>query len=222
MKSNDIRNKLKKRKIIITAGGTIEPIDPIRYIGNFSSGKMGIAAAQVFSEYSNNVVLIYANVNISIPAGMKSIPVKTVKQMHNAIKNQMTETSILIMSAAVSDFKVKKISKTKIKKNNKIFLELIPTMDILKTLLKIKKKQNIFIGFAAETDNIINNARGKLVKKKLDMIIANPVNKANYPFGSNYNKVFFIDRNKCIEFPRMKKNIIAREILKYICNKIKD
>ena len=222
MKSNDIRDKLKKRKIIITAGGTIEPIDPIRYIGNFSSGKMGIAAAQAFSKHSNNVVLIYTNVNIPIPAGIKSIPVKTVKQMHDAIKNQMTKTSILIMSAAVSDFKVKKISKTKIKKNKKVFLELIPTMDILKTLSKIKSKQNILIGFAAETDNIINNARDKLVRKKLDMIIANPVNKTNNPFGSDYNKVFFIDRDKHTEYPRMKKNTIAREILKYVYNKIKD
>ncbi len=126
------------------------------------------------------------------------------------------------MNAAVSDFKVKKISKNKIKKRKKLILELVPTIDILQNISQIKGKENIFIGFAAETKDIINNARKKLIKKKLDMIVINPVNKTNYPFDSDYNRVYFMDNNKCVKLPGMKKTAVAQEILKYICNKIKD
>lgn len=220
MRSNKISERLKNRKIIITAGGTVEPIDPVRYIGNHSSGKMGIALANAFSKYCNNVILIYSNINITIPKKIKALPVKTVKQMHEKIKKHLTKDSILIMSAAVSDFKVKSISKTKIKKNKKITLELVPCIDILKTLSKTKTKKNIFIGFAVETGKIINNARIKLIEKKLDLIVANPVDKSNDPFGSDHNKVYLIDKDQSIELPRMKKTEIAREILKFVCKTI--
>ena len=107
---------LKNRKIIITAGGTIEPIDAVRYIGNFSSGKMGIAFVKALKNINSNIVLIHANLNTKIPGGIKAVKALTVKDMYEAIKKELTRDAILIMTAAVSDFKVKKTASGKIKK----------------------------------------------------------------------------------------------------------
>lgn len=216
MKSNSIIKKLSNRKIIITAGGTQEPIDLIRYIGNYSSGKMGIALANVFSKYSDKVVLIHGHITVPVPGHIRTCCVQTVNEMYKAVNKHITKNAVLIMAAAVSDFKVKKIFKKKIKKKA-VILELIPSIDILQRLAGKKQKSNFFIGFAVETDNIIENAREKLKKKKLDLIIANPVNRQNNPFGSDYNKVYFVTENECREFPKMKKSHIAKEVLKYIC-----
>lgn len=215
MKSSN-NSSLKKRKIIITAGGTIEPIDPVRYIGNYSSGKTGIALANFFSKYSDNVVLIYANTDKKPLARVRSISAITVIRMHEAIKKELTKDAVLIMSAALSDFKIKKKSEKKIKRRNKLMLEFVPTTDILRSLAKIKTKNNFFIGFAVESSNIIKNAREKLTGKKLDVIIANPVNSSNFPFGSEYNHIYIIDKKNCTEYKKIKKTDIGEKILKYL------
>ncbi len=219
MKLNSIIKKLKNRKIIITAGGTQEPIDPIRYIGNYSSGKMGIALANVFSKYSDKVVLIHGHITVPVPGHIRACCVQTVNEMYKAVNKHITKSAVLIMAAAVSDFKVKKVFKRKIKKKVSE-LKLLPTIDILQCLSGKKQKSNFFVGFAVETDNIIENAREKLKKKKLDFIIANPVNRQNNPFGSDYNKVYFITKDESREFPKMKKSHIAREVLKYVCESL--
>ncbi len=204
---------LKNRKIIITAGGTIEPIDAVRYIGNFSSGKMGVAFVKVLKNITDNIVLIYGNINISLPAFSKNIKALTVEEMYKRIKEELTEDAILIMAAAVSDFKVKKVAKNKIKKSKKIILELIPTRDILKSLARYKKERNYFIGFAAETEDLIENAKRKMKEKKLDMIIANSITKDNNPFNSDYNSVTVITKDNIINLSKNKKIYIARKII---------
>ncbi len=220
MKYNEIRNKLKGRKVIITAGGTIEPIDPVRYIGNFSSGKMGIALASAFSSYTKNLVLIYGHITKKIPSKMKSIQATTVRDMYHKIKKEMTTNGILIMAAAVSDFKVKKSYSQKIKKSKRLQLTLIPTLDILKELSKHKTQNNIIVGFAAETHHLIPHAKKKLWDKKLDLLIANPVTKEHYPFGSNENKIHVITKDRIEEWPLMPKQAIAKKLIHSIINLI--
>jgi phosphopantothenoylcysteine decarboxylase/phosphopantothenate--cysteine ligase len=217
MQKKEIINKLKSWRVIVTAGGTIEPIDPVRYIGNHSSGKMGMAIAKVLSRISNDLILIHANMTEKIPENIKSIQSLTVKDMHDAIKKNLKKKTILIMAAAVSDFKIKKASDSKIKKGSKLTLELVPTIDILKSIGKNKTKDQIFIGFAAETENIIKNAQLKLKTKNLDLIIANPIDTKHNPFGNDLNKVYFIGKNLNKEFPLLKKVKIAHEIIHHIC-----
>lgn len=220
MKYSDIQNKLKGRKIIITAGGTIEPLDPVRYIGNFSSGKMGIALASAFSPYTKNLILIYGHITKKIPPKIKSIQATTVLDMYYKIKKEMTPRTILIMAAAVSDYKVKKLSSQKIKKSKCLSLKLIPTLDILKELSKHKAENNFFIGFAAETHHLISHAKKKLRNKKLDLLIANPVTQKHYPFGADKNKIYLVTRNKIEEWPLMTKEAIAKKLVPSILNLI--
>lgn len=212
---------LKDKKVIITAGGTIQPIDPVRFIGNFSSGKMGIAIAREFRKYTKNVILIYGNISIKLPARVHCIKAITVEDMYSAIKNYFSDTTVLVMAAAVSDFKVAKFFKSKIKKQKKITLTLVPTIDILKQLSKHKKRSNYFVGFAAESKDVIKNARQKLNEKNLDMIVANPVTKRNYPFGSDFNQVYFITNLKIEKLPVMKKNRIAKLLVRRIVDEIR-
>lgn len=208
--------KLTNRKIIITAGGTLEPIDPVRYIANHSTGRMGIELAQVFKKYSRNVVLIYARISVPLPKDVRSIPVSTVSDLYKTVKQEMTDNSILIMSAAVSDFKPANIQPLKIKKKKEIKLKLVPTIDILKSLAKSKKRDNIFIGFALETNDLIQNALKKLNEKKLDLIVANVFNKKNNPFGQGNSKVYLMNKEEIKELPEINKTQIAKEIFKAV------
>ncbi len=207
---------LNDRKIIITAGGTIEPIDAVRYIGNFSSGKMGIAFVKNLLKINKNIVLIHGNITVNLPKASRNIYTQTVREMYDAVRRELTDNTLLIMTAAVSDFKVKTFKKKKIKKQKKLVLELIRTIDILKKLSKYKTKNNFFIGFAVESSNLIKNAKNKLNRKKLDMIIANPIDDKNNPFGSNYNKVTIITKDKIIDLKRMKKEAIVKKIIRLL------
>ncbi len=210
--------KKYKRKVIVTAGGTIEPIDPVRYISNRSSGKMGIAIAKYFKRFFEKVILIYGKIEIPLPASLKkeSIKIETGEQLYKAIKKELTDDSILIMAAAVCDYKPELFSEKKLKKRGIITLKLIPVRDILLSLAEEKKRNNIFIGFAAETEELIKNAEKKLKEKKLDLIIANKIYKKGYPFGSDYNRVVFITEKEKIRFPELKKEEIAKEIYKFL------
>ncbi len=220
MKSNNIKNKLKHHPIIVTAGGTIEPIDPVRYIGNFSSGKMGIAIANEFCKFTSNVTLIHGHITVSVPKNIQAISTRTVEQMYRAIQKNLTPQSILVMAAAVSDFKVAQIKNQKIKKSKSINVKLVPTIDILKTLSRQKKTKNFFVGFAAETNKLIIHSQKKLKDKKLDIIVANPITKKNYPFGADVNKVYFITSQQIIELPLKKKTVIAKELVQFIAQLI--
>ncbi|MCR4881140.1 MAG: phosphopantothenoylcysteine decarboxylase [bacterium] len=205
-------------KILITAGGTKENIDPVRYIGNHSSGKMGIAVADEANDNGHDVSLI---LTFPIEKPYKVIVATSSDEMADAVKNEFPKVDILIMAAAVADFKAKKIEENKIKKTDKdtITVELVKTTDILKEVSKIKKENQIVIGFCAESENLLNNARKKLEEKKLDYIVANDISRKDIGFGSEYNEVTLMASDGTqIHIDKTTKNEIAKKILE-ICVK---
>ncbi|MFC1496841.1 bifunctional phosphopantothenoylcysteine decarboxylase/phosphopantothenate--cysteine ligase CoaBC [Verrucomicrobiota bacterium] len=204
-------------KILITAGPTREPIDPVRFISNRSSGKMGYAVANAAIESGHEVVLVSGPVSLPVPAGAVFIKVTTAEEMYQAVQDQIDWYDVLIMTAAVADRRPAKASKNKIKKDRmESFIELTPTADILYAV-RDQKKDRLHIGFAAETDNIIEEARRKLVKKRLDLIVANDVTRPDSGFETDTNKVTFITRSGLpLELPVMSKHEVAVNILEWI------
>jgi phosphopantothenoylcysteine decarboxylase / phosphopantothenate---cysteine ligase len=203
---------LAGKRIVITAGGTKEPIDPVRCLTNYSSGKMGYALAEASRDRGADVVLVTAPTSLSKPAGMEIIPVETAQEMFDAVANATVRADALIMAAAVADFRPSKISKRKIKRQgtNTMSLELEKTPDILNEV----KGSFIRIGFAAESDNLIANAKDKLQKKKLDLIVANDITLPDSGIGSDNNQVVIIDnKGDTEELPLLPKSEVADEIL---------
>ena len=202
-------------KILITAGGTKENIDPVRYIGNHSSGKMGIAIADEAYDIGHEVMLIST---FPIEKPYKVIVATSSDEMADAVKNEFHKADVLIMAAAVADFKAKKVAENKIKKTNKdtLTVELVKTTDILKEVSKIKKEKQIVIGFCAESENLLNNAQKKLEEKNLDYIAANDISRKDIGFGSDYNEITIIDKTgKQKHISRTTKKDIAKKILEY-------
>ena len=220
-------NKLKDLKVIVTAGPTQEKIDPIRFISNNSSGKQGYAIAEEFKKNGANVTLISGPTNLTIPSVDKLIQVNTADEMLNATLKCLP-SDIFVGSAAVADWKLipvdlnnKEIdTNNKIKKLNdkcnQIIFKTKNNPDILKTISLHNKRPKLVIGFAAETDNLIENAKSKLKSKKLDFVIANKVNNENQVFGNDFNSISIIEKGK-IENHNKKNKI---EIAKIIINKI--
>ena len=206
-------DNFKGIKFIITAGPTIEYIDPVRFISNKSSGKMGVAIADYANSMGGEVLLI-GHVSHLIRKAFKTEIIDKATEMLDLLKDHMGKCDILIMAAAVADFKPKKIINEKIKKGKGLTLELEENPDILKELSKLKNDRQVFIGFAAETGNKIENARKKLIEKKLDMIVFNDVSRRDIGFDSDYNEVTLIFKNsEVIKVPKMKKNDIASIII---------
>ena len=213
---------LKNKKVVITAGGTKERIDPVRFITNDSSGKMGYSLAIAARNLGADVCLISTSKVLQKPYGVTLIQVETAEQMHQAINKEFDKASIIIMAAAVSDYRPKQVETNKIKKNEQeMTLALIKNTDILATLGSQKKEQ-FLIGFAAETTNVEEYARGKLIKKNADMIVANDVSKAHAGFNKDTNEVtiFMVDE-KPIELTVKSKQMIAEEILAVALTKMK-
>jgi phosphopantothenoylcysteine decarboxylase/phosphopantothenate--cysteine ligase len=202
-------------RFLITAGPTREPIDPVRYISNRSSGKMGYAIAEAAIEAGHEVVLISGPVNVDRPRGVAVIPVSTSDEMFDAVRRHTSRCDILVMSAAVADYKPAKVSKNKIKKRGEnISLELIPTCDILTALPK--DRQYLVVGFAAETENVEDNAQKKLREKNCDIVVAND---ARIGMESDENEVailFRYDETKRIS--RASKKNISRDLVKIFQN----
>ena len=183
---------LKGKKIVITAGGTKENIDAVRYIGNYSSGKMGIALADNAYKLGADVTLIST---VDIKKQYKIINVQTAQEMYEAVKHEFINAYSLIMAAAVSDYRVKNISKHKIKKDgNPLTIELIENPDILKEISKNKKANQIVVGFCAESQNLIENDKNKIKNKGCDYICANDISKKDIGFSSDYNELYIIDK----------------------------
>ena len=200
-------------KILITAGGTKESIDPVRYIGNHSSGKMGLALADSAHEMGFIVTLIST---FPVKKPYKTITATSSDEMLNAVTKEFSDNDILIMAAAVADFKPKAIQKNKIKKgdNNTLVLELTMTKDILKEISKIKSKKQLVIGFCAESENLLKNAQKKLIEKNLDFIAANDISRNDIGFGSDYNEITLLFKDgseKKIE--KMPKKDVAKIII---------
>jgi len=204
------------KKILITAGPTYERIDPVRFIGNYSSGKMGFALASQASKLGADVTLVTGPTSLQIQhQRINRIDVESTAGMYKACISNSQTASLIIMAAAVSDFTIINEQKRKIKKtSNKITLELEPTTDILKELGKNKKKGQTLVGFALETDNEVENAKTKLKEKNLDYIVLNSLNDPGSGFGTDTNKVTIISRKGQIFQSELKsKNEIAKDIL---------
>lgn len=220
---NDIKQSLQGKKIIVSAAGTREPIDPVRYISNRSSGKMGYAIAQEAANRGAKVILVSGITNITAPENVELIKVESAQEMQQQIEMRFADCDITIMSAAVSDYRVKEIATQKIKKSDEVMtIELVKNPDILKGLGEKKTSKQYLVGFAAETQNVEAYAKDKLQRKNLDMIVANDVSQAGAGFNVDTNIAKIITRDGEIkQAPLMKKIELARLILDTIEEKIK-
>ena len=187
---------LRGLKVLVTAAGTREPIDPVRFVGNRSSGKMGYAVAQMAAERGAEVLLVSGPSALSIPANVKAIKVETTNEMLEACLESYDKVDIVIKAAAVADYRPRDVAEQKIKKKTDDALTVVmdKNPDILKTL-GAKKTHQVLVGFAAETQNLLENARDKVVKKNLDMIVANDVTAAGAGFNADTNIVKFLFAN---------------------------
>ncbi len=212
------RSKLNGKRILITAGPTQEAIDPVRYIGNRSSGKMGYAIAEEAMSRGGHVCLISGPTQINSPAVQEWLSVETAAQMYDACLERANDFDVLIMSAAVADFKPKKSSGQKIKKEKGIeHIELESTNDILKELGQKKQTGQVLIGFALESENGLENARKKLETKNLDAIVLNSLEDENAGFAVDTNLIRIISKDKSIDQYELKpKTEVAKDILNYV------
>ncbi|EDS77365.1 bifunctional phosphopantothenoylcysteine decarboxylase/phosphopantothenate--cysteine ligase CoaBC [Clostridium massiliodielmoense] len=214
------KKDLQGKKVLVTAGPTIAPIDPVRYITNRSSGKMGYAIAKEARDRGAEVTLVSGPTSINKPFGIKVIDVKTNAEMLKAVENNFENSDIVIKSAAVADYKPKTYSEKKIKKGDEeLSLQLEKDTDILKKLGSIKKNQ-VLVGFAAESNDLIENATSKLHKKNLDYIVANNIVSNDTGFASEDNKVTILcSDGRKIPLPKMSKKEVAKELFDLINKK---
>ena len=201
---------LSGRKVVVTAGGTQEPIDPVRRVSNRSSGKMGYALAEAARDRGASVVLVSAPTSLNVPYGVELVSIDTARQMHDAVAKAVVGADALIMAAAVADYRPKDIAASKIKKSSdSLNIEMEKTADILSEVdVPVK------VGFAAESDDLESNAAEKLSKKKLDLIVANDITAKDSGFDADTNEVLIIDRSGRKEkLPLMPKIDVAHKIL---------
>lgn len=220
LESRDIQKDLLGKNILISAGPTHSNIDPVRFITNRSTGKMGYFLAEEARDRGANVILVSGPTNLTPPQGVKVINITTNEEMKNAILDNYDNSDIVIKSAAVADYKIKHYSNEKIKKgDNDLVLTFVRDNDILK-MLGERKKQQILVGFAAESNNVVENAKKKLVNKNLDFIVANDITSSDTGFASDDNKVIILSRDgeeKHLE--KMNKRKVASEIFETILRK---
>ena len=223
------KTSLKGKKAIITAGGTVEKIDAVRYISNYSTGKMGYAIARELEQRGANVTIIRANVDCtligSIP-NIKEISATSASDMYDCATKEAISSDIIIMAAAVADYAPKNPSDLKIKKiaaceNGSVSIELTETKDIAAAVGRSKKANQVLVGFALESHNEMECAQGKLIKKNLDFIVLNSLADAGAGFGHNTNKVTIIDSEKSQSFPLKTKQEVASDIVNKIEGKLK-
>ncbi len=215
-------NDLKGKKVLITAGPTYEPIDPVRFIGNHSSGKMGVAIAEEMQKRGACVTLVLGPSNIKVTSGIELIKVQTAHEMFIACEKIFPTTDIAVMSAAVADYTPVNMAPEKIKKTaNDLSVELTKTTDILKTLGGIKKNGQILVGFALETNDEEANALKKLQSKNADMIVLNSLKDAGAGFGHDTNKITIFDKSgKTYPFDIKSKKEVAKDIVNAIIQQL--
>jgi phosphopantothenoylcysteine decarboxylase/phosphopantothenate--cysteine ligase len=204
---------LEGETVLITAGPTQEPLDPVRYISNRSSGKMGYALAEAAAERGAQVILVSGPVQLREPRGVRVVHVRTAREMHDAVMSHLSEAGIILKAAAVADYHLSQVPRNKIKKTAmRMSMDLDPTPDILAELGQ-KKGDRLLIGFAAETENLIESARQKLESKNCDMVVANLVNQEATGFESDENEVVLVlSTGKTIPLSRAPKREIADRI----------
>lgn len=214
----DIKDMIGK-KVLVTAGPTIGKVDPVRLITNRSSGKMGYAISEEARDRGAKVTLISGPTNLKIPFGVEYIPVETTEDMYKAVMDKYNDVDVVVKTAAVADYRPKFYSKEKIKKGTDDFsIELTRNKDILYELGKNKNKQ-ILVGFAAESNNLIQNAKKKIEKKNLDYIFVNSIINEDSGFKSDYNRGMLISKDSIVEFDKMSKKEVAKKLFNLINEK---
>lgn len=209
---------LAGKRILITAGPTHEAIDPVRFIGNHSSGKMGIALAEEAARNGAKVTLVCGPSQVSSSKEIERINVTSAQEMFDVVMENQQESEVLILSAAVADYRPKNIAENKIKKKDtSLTIELEPTPDILASIGSVKKSDQVLVGFALETNNEEENAKSKLIRKNCDLIVLNSLNDSGAGFGHDTNKVSILDRhNNITTFELKSKAEVAKDILQAI------
>ena len=202
---------LSRRKVVVSAGGTREPIDPVRHIGNRSSGKMGYAIAEAARDRGAEVVLVTAPTTLKPPGGVQLVQVETNAEMFDAIQQNVADADVLIMAAAPADYRARSVSKAKIKKGKgPVTLELVENPDIISEV----KGDFVRVGFAAESENVVKNATKKLKNKNLDLIVGNDISLPDSGFDADTNRVVLIDRaGHTTELPVLPKSEVAHRVL---------
>ncbi len=216
MEALGVSQDLSGETVLITAGPTREKIDPVRYLTNRSSGRMGYALAEAALRRGARVQLVTGPTSLTPPAAAEVTTVESAEDMRQAVLRLFPEATVAIMTAAVSDYRAHKIASQKIKRSGGMTLELQPTADILKEISKQiskKDKSQIVIGFAAETENVLENARNKLIAKSLDAIVVNDVSHEGTGFDSDRNAVTIITQTEVIEVPETTKWEVAQQVL---------
>jgi len=212
-----VSQELAGETVLITAGPTHEPIDPVRFLGNRSSGKMGYALAEAALRRGAKVFLVSGPTALQPPSAAETIFVETAQQMRTAVLDRWERAGIIIMAAAVADYHVKNTSEEKIKRNGAMVLELEPNSDILADLGSLRESSGkhlpMLIGFAAETGNLLENARKKLGRKRVDAIVLNDVSRADIGFNSDRNEVTIVTADETFPVPEASKLEIAQKIL---------
>lgn len=223
---NPVAKQLKGKKVLITAGATIEPIDPVRYITNYSSGKQAFAIAKEIISAGAEVILIYGNTNIAPPDGAKLIKINTAEEMLNEVQNNLP-CDFAIFAAAVCDWRIKKLSPHKLKKTNQtneLELKFVKNPDIIATIGNGQQRPKMVIGFAAETEKHIEYGQKKLWAKKADIILVNNVSKngnIECAFGSDNNQITLLDKNGTTQiWEKTSKQQIAKYLVDYIVKRI--
>lgn len=210
---------LEGKKVLVTSGGTKEKLDPVRFITNNSSGKMGFSIARAAYLRGAEVTLVYGNVSVPVPIGPKSVKIESAADMAEAIKEVYMDQDIIIKAAAVADYTPATVSSEKVKKkDDDLSLPLKRTEDILGFLGKNRREGQFLCGFSMETENMLENSKAKLVKKNVDMIVANNVKVDGAGFGTDTNVVTLIKKDSVTELPIMSKEEVANKILDVICS----
>ncbi|WP_394369076.1 bifunctional phosphopantothenoylcysteine decarboxylase/phosphopantothenate--cysteine ligase CoaBC [Adhaeribacter terrigena] len=213
---------LKGKKVLLTAGPTYEPIDPVRFIGNHSTGKMGFALAEAFADAGADVTLVSGPVNLkTLHPQIHTVSVMTADEMFAEVQQYAAEANIWVFAAAVADYKPKQAAATKIKKDSDSFsIELVKNVDIAATLGKQKKPGQFAVGFALETNNELAHAQQKLQKKNLDMVILNSLQDAGAGFKHDTNKISIVERDKITNFELKAKTAVAQDIVRTIIERM--
>jgi phosphopantothenoylcysteine decarboxylase/phosphopantothenate--cysteine ligase len=216
------KSSLSGKRVVVTAGATREPIDPVRFISNHSSGKMGVAIARAAWRRGADVTLIAGHVDVPLPSELTTVKAETVEEMSKCVAKALPSADILVMAAAPADFRPAEKAKAKIKKGRgatKIDLEL--TEDILTSTISKRKKKSLVVGFALETGDGVRNAREKLKSKDLDLVVLNDATEPGAGFGVDSNRVTLIDRAGIAEeLPLMAKTDLAEVLLDRIEEKL--
>jgi phosphopantothenoylcysteine decarboxylase / phosphopantothenate---cysteine ligase len=207
------RNDLVCETVLVTAAGTREAIDPVRFIGNRSSGKMGYALAEEAQQRGARVVLVSGPSALRPPANCELVSVVSAEEMRRAVLSRLDEATIVIKAAAVADYRPKVLAEQKMKRTGPITLEFEPTEDILREVVASKRTGTLVIGFAAETENLLQHGRDKLLRKGADAIVLNDVSRPGLGFDSDRNAATFLTPRTAIELPEMTKHELANRIL---------